>query len=61
MLEDLPSLPDVERPGLTPPMAVSWDEWKELDAHEVESGQAQGRVREKLLSVEEMIRRVRED
>jgi ferredoxin--NADP+ reductase len=61
MLEDLPSLPDVDRPGLTPPMAVSWDEWKELDAHEVESGQAQGRVREKLLSVEEMIRRVRED
>jgi len=61
MIEDLPALPEVERPGLTPPMAVSWEEWKSLDAHEVESGQARGRVREKLLSIDEMIRRVRED
>jgi len=61
MLEDASDLPDVPRPGLDPPMAVSWAEWKVLDDHEVATGMATGRVREKVLSIEEMIRRVRAD
>ncbi len=61
MLEDSSELPDVPRPGLDPPMAVSWEEWKVLDNHEVETGQSKGRVREKVLSIDEMIERVRAD
>ncbi len=60
MIEDIPALPEVPRPGLTPEMATSWEEWKYLDEHEVNTGQARGRVREKLLSIDEMIRHVRE-
>ena len=60
MIEDLPTLPDVPRAGLSPAMATTWEEWKALDDHEVAAGQARGRVREKVLSVEAMIRRLRE-
>ena len=35
-------------------MAITWEEWKLLDEHEVQVGQSRGRVREKVLSIEEM-------
>ena len=55
MISDLPQLPAVERPGLDVQAAVGWAEWEKLDQHELAQGEAQGRVREKMLSVAEML------
>ncbi len=39
---------------------VSYEDWQRLDRHEVERGQPVGKVREKLTSVEDMMRAVRD-
>lgn len=43
--------------GLDP---VSWADWQRLDAYEVEAGQKVGKLRSKLITVDEMMRKVRE-
>jgi len=56
MLADLDQLPaDVARPGHDAEAAVDWSAWEQLDQHERERGEAQGRVRDKMLSVAEML------
>jgi ferredoxin--NADP+ reductase len=68
MLEDLPSLGGApgDRPDLTNVLEqrgvhfVTFDDWKLLDAIEVERGAAKGRVREKILGVEAALEAIRE-
>jgi ferredoxin--NADP+ reductase len=68
MLEDLPSLGGApgDLPDLTNVLEqrgvrfVTFDDWKLLDAVEVERGAASGRVREKILGVEAALEAIRE-
>lgn len=55
MEEDRAALPTDERPGLERAAAVDWAGWERIDAHEVEEGASRGRVREKVLSVDDML------
>jgi ferredoxin--NADP+ reductase len=65
MLEDVPSLPGatewspeaaIETVRARQPRFVSWDDWARLDGMEQARGKAAGKPREKLASVEEMLR-----
>jgi len=55
MVADLPDFPELPRPGLANDAAVDWAAWERLDREEVARGAEQGRVREKMLSVAEML------
>lgn len=39
--------------------AVTWTDWQRLDAWEVQQGQSRGRLRHKLVAVDEMMQRIR--
>lgn len=51
--EPLPDLPIEELRGGRP--VVSWEAWERLDHEERRRGEALGKVREKMTSVEEML------
>jgi len=56
MVEDRAQLPVVSRPPLPlPDRAVSWSDWQRLDAHEIEAGRETGKIREKLVALDEML------
>lgn len=55
MLADVPHLP---RRSLAPrpaPESVSWEQWQQLDEHEITAGEAQGKIREKLIEIGAML------
>jgi ferredoxin--NADP+ reductase len=55
MLEDLRTLPVVERPRVVRiETGTDWQDWKHLDAHEQAVGQEKGKLREKVVRVPTM-------
>jgi ferredoxin--NADP+ reductase len=61
MLEDLPSLPDADRPDIEALLRkrgvawVSFDAWRVLDRVELERGSQRGKVRDKLSMLDDML------
>lgn len=53
-LEPLPDIPPALRQSTS--RIVSYEDWLRVDAEEVRRGKALGKLREKILSVEEMLR-----